>query len=178
MSEPLAEAFLENVRFEFARMKKLCEGAITQLGDEQLSLSPAKDSNSVSVLMRHMAGNMLSRWTDFLSSDGEKPWRDRDAEFEDAEMTREELLAYWEKGWSVFLETLHSLQPSDLQRNVTIRGESLTVLQAILRQTNHYSYHTGQLVYVARYFSGERWKSLSIPKGRSQEFNQGTYLKP
>lgn len=164
--------------FEFERMKKQCEGAIAQLSDEQLFLSPGNEANSVAVIMHHLAGNMLSRWTDFLTSDGEKPWRNRDAEFEENTLSKDELFAMWEKGWSVFLGTLRSLTEDDLQKNVTIRNETLTALQAIFRQVSHYSYHTGQLVYVARLHCGANWKSLSIPKGKSASHQTGTYLKP
>lgn len=172
-----AEALLDTIRFEFARMKKLCDAAIAQLNDEELHVMPGKDANSVALIMQHLAGNMISRWTDFLTSDGEKSWRNRDAEFEEAGLDRAQLLARWEEGWKVFTDTLNALSENDLAKTVTIRGEGLTAQQALLRQVSHYSYHTGQLVYVARLHCGDRWKSLSIPKGQSKAFNQGSYLK-
>ncbi len=164
--------------FEFERMKKQCDGAIAQVTDEQLFLSPGTESNSIAIIMQHLAGNMISRWTDFLTSDGEKAWRNRDAEFEATITDKAALLAYWEQGWNVFLTTLRSLTEEDLAKTVTIRNEPLTALQAIFRQVAHYSYHTGQLVFVARLHCGANWKSLSIPKGQSAGHQTGTYLKP
>lgn len=164
--------------FEFERMKKQCDGAIAQVTDEQLFLSPGTESNSIAIIMQHLAGNMISRWTDFLSSDGEKAWRNRDAEFEATITDKAVLLERWEQGWNVFLTTLRSLSEEDLAKTVTIRSEPLTALQAIFRQVAHYSYHTGQLVFVARQHCGANWKSLSIPKGQSASHQTGTYLKP
>lgn len=164
--------------FEFERMKKQCDGAIAQVTDEQLFLSPGTESNSIAIIMQHLAGNMISRWTDFLSSDGEKAWRNRDAEFEATIADKAVLLERWEQGWNVFLTTLRSLSEEDLAKTVTIRSEPLTALQAIFRQVAHYSYHTGQLVFVARLHCGANWKSLSIPKGQSASHQTGTYLKP
>lgn len=163
--------------FEFERMKKQCDSAIAQVTDEQLFLSPGTESNSIAIIMQHLAGNMISRWTDFLTSDGEKAWRNRDAEFEVTITDKAALLAQWEKGWNVFLTTLRSLTEADLAKTVTIRNEPLTALQAIFRQVAHYSYHTGQLVFVARLHCGANWKSLSIPKGQSGSHQTGTYLK-
>jgi uncharacterized damage-inducible protein DinB len=164
--------------FEFERMKKQCDSAIAQVTDEQLFLSPGTESNSIAIIMQHLAGNMISRWTDFLTSDGEKAWRNRDAEFEATITGKAELLAQWEQGWDVFLTTLRSLSDDDLAKTVTIRNEPLTALQAIFRQVAHYSYHTGQLVFVARLHCGANWQSLSIPKGKSASHQTGTYLKP
>lgn len=164
--------------FEFERMKKQCDGAIAQVTDEQLFLSPGTESNSIAIIMQHLAGNMISRWTDFLSSDGEKAWRNRDAEFEATIADKAALLERWEQGWDVFLTSLRSLTEEDLAKTVTIRNEPLTALQAIFRQVAHYSYHTGQLVFVARLHCGANWKSLSIPKGQSASHQTGTYLKP
>ncbi|TND08435.1 MAG: hypothetical protein FD123_2231 [Bacteroidetes bacterium] len=173
---PSEQVFLQQTIFEFERLKKLSESAIAQVTDEQLFLVPAADANSMAVIMRHLSGNMISRWTDFLTSDGEKPWRNRDAEFEEQTMSREELMTLWEKGWTVFLDTLRSLKTDDIQKTVTIRGEVLLVMQAILRQLGHYSYHVGQLIFVARMHCGENWKSLSIPRGKSSDHSQGNYL--
>ena len=147
--------------------KKLGEKAIAQVYDSGLTRSPGPESNSIAVIVKHLAGNMRSRWTGFLTTDGEKPNRDRDGEFEVADgLTREELLAWWDDGWAICLEALRALTPADLTRTVTIRGQPLTALEAINRQVMHYAYHVGQLVYVARHLAGPSWKSLSIPRSR------------
>ena len=152
--------------------KRLADGAIAQLSDEQLFASPDPESNSVAVIMKHLAGNMRSRFTNFLASDGEKPDRHRDREFvmhNDAK--REEVLRAWEQGWQLVFETLNSLQPEDLERTVAIRGEPHSVLQAISRQVAHYSYHVGQIVFLAKHWKGAEWKTLSVPKGQSEQVN-------
>lgn len=158
----LAEAIERLVTY-----KKLGEKAIAQVYDSGLTRAPGPESNSIAVIVKHLAGNMRSRWTGFLTTDGEKPDRDRDAEFEVADgLTREELLAWWDDGWAICLEALGTLTPADLTRTVTIRGQPLTALEAINRQVMHYAYHVGQLVYVARHLAGPSWKSLSIPRSR------------
>jgi len=129
------------------------------------------------VIIQHMHGNMLSRWTNFLTEDGEKPWRHRDDEFEIHEASKEKLISQWEEGWKVFLETMQSLKPVDLDKNITIRSEPLNVTDAINRQLAHYSYHVGQIVYLGRWIRDEEWKSLSIPKGKSQDYNQSMLHK-
>jgi hypothetical protein len=152
--------------------KRLADGAIAQLSDEQLLATPDAESNSVAILMKHMAGNMHSRFTDFLTSDGEKSDRNRDQEFIiTANTTRQEMLAWWEQNWHVVFDTLNSLHPEDLVRTVTIRGEPHSVLQAINRQVAHYAYHIGQIVFLAKHWKAAEWKTLSIPKGRSAEVN-------
>jgi hypothetical protein len=151
--------------------KRLADDAIAQLTDEQFFTAPDAESNSVAVIVKHMAGNMRSRFTDFLTSDGEKPDRNRDREFvvhNDAK--REEVLSSWEQNWQLVFEMLNSLHPDDLVRTVTIRGEPHSVLQAINRQVAHYAYHVGQIVYLAKHWKGADWKSLSVPKGHSEQY--------
>ena len=167
------ETYLELVLREFQRLKSSADGAISQCSDEQFFATPAPGDNSVAVIAKHMAGNLVSRWTDLLTSDGEKPDRNRDAEFDILpEDSRERLLGFWEQGWSVLFASLSSLSEADMSRLIKIRGESLTVLQAVNRQLTHYSYHVGQIVYVAKHFCGASWKTLSIPGGDSARFNQ------
>jgi len=152
--------------------KRLADGAIAQLSDEQFFASPDPESNSVAVIMKHLCGNMRSRFTDFLTTDGEKPDRNRDHEFlmhNDAQ--REEVLVSWEQNWQLVFETLNALHPEDLERTVTIRGEPHSVLQAINRQVVHYAYHVGQIVLLAKHWKGADWKTLSIPKGQSETYN-------
>jgi hypothetical protein len=137
------------------------------------------NTNSIAVIMRHVAGNLISRWTDFLTTDGEKPDRNRDTEFElEPRDTRETILARWDDGWNLLFAALAPLTEADLSREVPIRGEPHTVLQAVHRQLTHYAYHVGQIVFLARHFAGTRWKSLSIPKGRSKEFEVARSGKP
>ena len=167
------ENYVELLLREFKRLKSLADGAISQCSDERFFAAPAPSDNSVAVIVKHMAGNLVSRWTDLLTSDGEKPGRNRDAEFEILpEDSRERLLDTWEQGWTVLFTSLSSLTEADMSRSIRIRGESLSVLQAVNRQLTHYSYHVGQIVYVAKHFCGASWKTLSIPRGGSAEFNQ------
>jgi Protein of unknown function (DUF1572) len=152
--------------------KRLADGAIAQLSDEQFFATPDPESNSVAVIMKHLAGNMRSRFTNFLTTDGEKPDRNRDREFvmhNDAK--REEVLISWEQNWQLVFETLNSLHPEDLGRTVTIRGEPHSVLQAINRQVVHYAYHVGQIVFLAKHLKRDQWKTLSVPKGQSETYN-------
>jgi hypothetical protein len=152
--------------------KQLAEGAMEQLTDEHFFAIPSEESNSVAIIVKHMAGNMRSRFTDFLTSDGEKPDRNRDREFiaREAE-TRADLLRDWEQHWQLVLDTVNSLSPEDLTRTVTIRGEPHTVLKAIHRQVAHYAYHVGQIVFLAKHWKGADWQTLSVPKGQSEQFN-------
>jgi Protein of unknown function (DUF1572) len=152
--------------------KKLGERAIAQCPDEGLFTMLDAESNSIAIVVKHMAGNMRSRWTDFLTSDGEKPDRNRDAEFEGPPATRAELLEMWEGGWKLLFGALEPLSDADLTRTITIRTEPHSVTQAINRQVAHYSYHVGQIVYLARHFAGDKWQSLTIPKKKSAEFNR------
>ncbi len=156
----------------FRYYKKLAERAMAQVTDEQLLTVLDGEMNSIAVIVKHMAGNMRSRWTDFLTSDGEKPDRHRDTEFTDPPATREALLAIWEEGWQRIFRALEPLSEHDLQRTVTIRGEAHSVMQAINRQVAHYSYHCGQIVLLAKHFKHAEWQSLSVPRRQSAEFNR------
>jgi hypothetical protein len=143
-----------------------------QVTDKQLFAVLDPESNSIAIIVKHMVGNMKSRWTDFLNTDGEKPNRNRDSEFIDPATTREELLAVWEDGWNYVFRAIEPLTDADLGRTVTIRGEAHSVMQAINRQLAHYSQHVGQIMLLAKHFAGERWQSLSVPRNRSAEFNR------
>jgi len=155
----------------FRQYRKLAERAIDQVTDDQLTVALDSEANSIAVLMKHMAGNMKSRWTDFLTTDGEKPDRNRDAEFEQPPCTRAELMEMWEAGWQCVFTALEGLSEEDLERKVTIRGEAHSAMQAINRQVAHYSYHCGQIVLLAKHFRKDEWQSLSVPRGRSADFN-------
>jgi Protein of unknown function (DUF1572) len=152
--------------------KKLAERAMEQVTDEQLFAALDPEANSIAIIVKHMAGNMRSRWTDFLTSDGEKPERHRDREFADPPTTRETLMAGWQEGWNCFFQALAALSETDLARTVTIRGEAHSVMQAINRQMAHYPYHVGQIVLLAKHFAREQWESLSVPRNRSEEFSR------
>lgn len=171
MKEP--EEFISLAIREFQRLKKLSDDAVSQISKEQFFLSESDTDNSIAVIYKHVAGNLISRWTDFLTSDGEKPDRNRDAEFTIFESdSYDSLTESWENGWRVLFDNLHELAPEDISRSVSIRGESLSVLQAISRQMTHYAYHIGQIVYLAKHHVGDKWGSLSIPLGKSAEFNK------
>jgi hypothetical protein len=165
--------YLSLARFEFRRLKNLADGALAQVSSTQLFEARGAEDNSLAVIMKHVSGNMVSRWRDFLTSDGEKPDRHRDNEFVilDGD-SREALFTRWEEGWQTLFGALEPLTPADLNRAVTIRGESLSVLVAITRQLTHYAYHVGQIVYLAKHFAGPQWKTLSIPRGQSAQFNR------
>ncbi|HTX42104.1 MAG TPA: DUF1572 domain-containing protein [Acidobacteriaceae bacterium] len=156
----------------FAHYKKLAERAMAQVSDQQLFTAIDPEANSIAILVKHMSGNMRSRWTDFLTTDGEKPTRHRDSEFEQPPASRAELLALWESGWACLFSALQPLTEADLSRTITIRGEAHSVMQAINRQLAHYPYHVGQIVLLAKHFAGDRWQSLSVPRGQSSEFNR------
>lgn len=170
MADPLN--FLSSARKEFAYYRSLGDKIFAQLPDADLFREPAPGNNSIAVIVKHMHGNMLSRWTDFLTTDGEKPWRQRDAEFENDLIIREELLARWNEGWDRLFAAIDPLTPADLDRIVHIRTEPHTVAQAITRQLAHLPYHVGQIVLLGKLFLGEDFKSLSIPKGGTQAFNK------
>jgi Protein of unknown function (DUF1572) len=157
----------------FRYYKKLAERAMEQVSDEQLFALLDAESNSIAIIVKHMAGNMRSRWVDFLTTDGEKPDRNRDTEFEDAPATREALLRLWEDGWQHVFRALEPLEDGDLGRKVMIRGEAHSVMQAINRQVAHYSQHMGQIVMLAKHFAHDHWQTLTIPRNRSAEFNRG-----
>lgn len=152
--------------------KKLAERAMDQVADEQLFTVLDKEANSIAIIVKHMTGNMRSRWTDFLTTDGEKPDRNRDTEFVDPPATRKALLEDWESGWNRVFQALEPLTEADLGRTVTIRGEAHSVMQAINRQVAHYPHHVGQIVMLAKHFACERWQSLSVPRNQSAEFNR------
>jgi len=156
----------------FRYYKKLGEGAMAQVADEQLFVALDPEMNSIALIVKHMAGNLRSRWTDFLTSDGEKPDRNRDSEFEDPPTTRAALLEMWESGWACLFTALEPLSESDEGRTVKIRGEAHSVMQAVNRQLAHYAYHVGQIVFLAKHLQSARWKSLSVPRGQSGQFNQ------
>ena len=175
------EHYLSDVLLQFRKTKQLADGALAQVSDADLFRALDEETNPIAIVMKHMSGNMRSRWTDFLTTDGEKPDRNRDGEFEITSWdTRESITAAWENGWRCVFEAIGALAPADLEKTITIRGEPHTVVQAIDRQLTHYSYHVGQMVLLARHFAGGRWRSLSIPRGRSRDFevakDGSTYL--
>jgi hypothetical protein len=170
--------YLESVIKQFEYYKLLGERAMEQLPEEKLFWQYNDNSNSIYVIVNHLSGNMLSRWTDFLTSDGEKEWRDRDAEFENDARTRDQLFEKWSEGWDCFLGTLKGLTADDLKKIIYIRNQGHTVLEAINRQLAHYPYHVGQIVYIAKMAVNENWKSLTISKGSSQSFNAEKFAKP
>lgn len=163
--------FIVNINKVFAQYKKIGEGAIDQLSDEEINFCPDKESNSVALIVKHLSGNMRSRWTDFYTTDGEKEWRKRDEEFEGNLQNKQQLMEVWQNGWNCLFNITEKLQPHDLLKIVYIRGEALTVIDAINRQIAHYSYHVGQLVFLSKHIRSTSWKSLSIPKGQSKQYN-------
>lgn len=166
----VADVFLQESIRAFQSMKKLADKAFAQTEDSFFYQTIDEESNSLEVLIKHMHGNMLSRWTDFLTSDGEKETRDRDGEFETENLSRSDLIALWEEGWQVLFATLHALTSDDVLSHVRIRGESHTVLQAIQRQVSHYGYHVGQIVLLCKHWSSQDWQTLSIARGQSKLF--------
>ncbi len=162
--------FLKDTIKRFKYYKTLGDQTFAQLEEKDFFFQPSAESNTIAVIVQHMYGNMLSRWTNFLTEDGEKEWRKRDAEFDNTPLSKEDVLSFWNAGWDCLLKTLESLQPADLMKTVTIRTEPLTVYDAILRQLAHYPYHVGQIVYVGRMIRDTDWKSLSIPKGESLSY--------
>jgi len=172
MALQFSTSYLEDSLAVIRQYKKLAEGAMAQVSDEHLYAALDPESNSIAIIVKHLAGNMRSRWTDFLTSDGEKPDRHRDTEFEEPPPTREALLAVWEAGWSRVFTALEPLTDADLARRVMIRGEAHSVMQAINRQVAHYASHVGQIILLAKHFEQDRWRSLSIPRGKSAEFSR------
>src|ERR1700761_7092834 len=170
--------YIESVKKQFEYYKLLGEKTIAQLNDEQLFWKYDEESNSIASIVKHLWGNMLSRWTDFLTTDGEKDWRDRDAEFETDAQTRDQLMLKWNESWECLLNTLRSLKEDDLEKIIYIRNQGHTVMEAINRQLAHYPYHIGQMVYIAKMVADNNWKSLTIPKGNSQSFNAEKFSKP
>jgi hypothetical protein len=172
MTLKFTTSYLEDAIGVFRHYKQMAEGAMAQVSDKELYTSMDPEMNSIAVIVKHMAGNMCSRWTDFLVSDGEKPNRNRDCEFELPPEDREALIALWEAGWTTLFSALDPLTEADLTRTVTIRGEAHSVMQAMNRQLAHYPYHCGQIVFLAKHFRHENWQSLSVPRGRSDEYNR------
>ncbi len=163
-------AYIESVLKQWQSYKMVAEKTFDQLEDQQLLWQPHEESNSIATIVKHMHGNMLSRWTDFLDSDGEKDWRKRDEEFENDVQSRQEMLTIWEEGWKCTFDAVKNLTDDDLTKEIHIRHEAHTVLDAIQRQLAHYPYHIGQIVFVGKLIVGEDWTTLSIAKGKSQEF--------
>lgn len=172
MALQFTTSYLEDSVAQFRYYKKMAERAMEQVTDEQLYAVLDEEANSIAIIVKHMAGNMRSRWTGFLTTDGEKPGRDRDSEFVAPAATRKALMEEWEDGWSCLFQALEPLSDADLGRTVTIRGEPHSVMQAINRQVAHYANHIGQIVLLAKHFAHDRWQSLSIPRNRSAEFNR------
>ena len=175
MSKSIETTFLESSIKLFQYYKKLGEGAINQLNDQEVLMRPNDASNSIALIVHHMNGNMLSRWTDFLTSDGEKSWRNREAEFEEGYPDKKSMLEAWEKGWKCLFDALNGLKPEDLSKIIYIRNEGQSVMDAIQRQLAHYPHHVGQILYQAKAIKGNDFKSLSIPKGGSGTYNQAKF---
>lgn len=171
------DTYLESVKKQMLYYKTIAEKAMEQLEDDQLFYSANEDTNSISTIINHMSGNMLSRWTDFLTTDGEKEWRNRDAEFVESATTREALLKTWNTGWNCFFNTINDLKPEDLDKIIYIRNEGQTALDAINRQLAHYPYHIGQIVFYAKMLKTNEWNSLSIPKNKSTSYNADKFSK-
>ncbi len=171
MAHQFTTSYIVEALAVFHQYKRLAEGAMAQVSDEQLTATLDGEMNSIATIVKHMTGNMRSRWTDFLSTDGEKPDRNRDSEFTEPPATRAGLMELWEQGWALVFQAVEPLNDADLSRTVTIRCEAHSVMQAINRQIAHYAMHTGQIIMLAKHFQGERWQSLSIPRKRSAEFN-------
>jgi hypothetical protein len=168
----LGTVYLESAIKRFLTYKVLGDMTFAQLEEKDFYYTPGESSNSIAVIIQHMHGNMISRWTNFLTEDGEKPGRNRDEEFSPPSCSREQLISQWEAGWRCLIETLRSLKDEDLMRTITIRREPLIVIDAINRQLAHYPHHVGQIVYIGKMILDQNWKSLSIPKGASQDFNK------
>jgi hypothetical protein len=173
----MSREILGSIEAEYRRYKALAEGAMEQLDAEELRRNAVPPNNSIATIAWHVSGNLESRFTDFLDSDGEKPWRDRESEFEVRQATRDELLKKWERGWTILFDALGSLKDEDLHREVAIRGIPLAVHAALHRSLAHASYHVGQMVYLARNFRGEEWRYLSIPPGGTTSYNQKPTLE-
>lgn len=170
--------YLESIRKQFEYYKMLGDKTLEQVPEEKLFSRYNEDSNSIATIVRHLSGNMLSRWTDFLTTDGEKEWRNRDAEFESGVTDKNAVIRQWNEGWNCFFAAINSLQPEDLSRTVYIRNMGHSVLEAINRQLAHYPYHVGQMVYIGKMICGPEWISLSIPKGNSSNYNAERFAQP
>lgn len=170
----LADLYIDSLKQRLLSYRSLAEKTFAQLNDEQMYWQPAGEPNSIYIIVKHMSGNMISRFTDFLTSDGEKPWRERDAEFEDDQqhLGKAAIMEIWNKGWDCLMDTLNNLQEDDLTRTIYIRTEAHSVIDALNRQLAHYPYHVGQIVYLGKIMKENNWQSLSIPKGGTHQFNQ------
>src|SRR5690625_3814152 len=166
----IGDEYLKVVQERFRGIKELGDKTIQQLSEEDIHWLLNDNSNSIAVIVKHVSGNMISRWTDFLTSDGEKPNRNRDDEFIDDVSSKQQLISIWENGWKTLFETIGELREEDLLKTIYIRGESHTVIDAIERQMSHYAYHIGQIVYIGKQIRDENWETLSIPKGKSKEY--------
>jgi hypothetical protein len=173
----MSRNFLESAKKQFKYYRILGDETISRINDESLFWQFNEESNSIAIIVNHLWGNMLSRWTDFLNSDGEKAWRQRDKEFEDIIRTREELLKKWNEGWDCLFEAMDSIDPNHLNTTVYIRNQGHTILEAINRQMGHYAYHVGQMVFIGKMVCGSAWKSLSIPKGGSAFYNADKFAQ-
>lgn len=170
-------SYLYSVIKQFEYYKRLGDKTIAQLSFEDLKKVPSQNSNSIAIIVKHMVGNMLSRWTNFTTEDGEKQWRNRDDEFIDSFETKDQLSVAWEKGWNCLFNAITPLKDTDLERIIYIRNEGHTITEAINRQTMHYAYHIGQIVFLGKQIKGENWQTLSIPKGLSNTYNQQKFNK-
>lgn len=173
----IGKEFIQTVIKRVKYYKELGDKTFIQINDADFHYQPGEASNSIAVIIQHMSGNMLSRWTNFLTEDGEKEWRQRDDEFAVHDYSRSQLLEIWEKGWKCYIDTLESINENDLLKTIHIRNEELSVIDAINRQLAHYPYHVGQIVYLGRMIKDAQWKSLSIPKGQSLQYNQAGSIK-
>ncbi len=174
MSDSVEALLLDSFRFRFRGVKKLGDLTLAQLSQDDFTWRPNAEANSAAVIVQHVHGNMMSRWTDFLTTDGDKSWRNRDGEFTEPDAaTRDELLAFWEEGWACTLSAIDALKETDLTREVIIRGEPLGVIDAVLRQLAHYSLHVGQLITIGKARLGSDWKTMSIPRGQSKAYTPG-----
>ena len=163
--------YLDSAKRQFMMYKQLGEKALAQIDDKELTWQANEDSNSIVMIVKHMWGNMLSRWTDFLTTDGEKPWRQRDAEFDNESIDRAAIMKKWDEGWQCLFDALNSITDNDLEKTIYIRNEGHTILEAVNRQIAHYSYHVGQIVYISKLRINKEWQSLSIPRNKSNEYN-------
>jgi uncharacterized damage-inducible protein DinB len=171
----IAAAFLSAIRNAFDANKRLADRAVEQVPDDKLSIALDANTNSIAVIMKHVAGNLISRWTDFLTTEGEKAWRNRDDEFVDSFHTRTELLDYWERGWACLRQALEDLKREDLEKTVLIRGDPHSVPLALERSLGHTCYHVGQIVQVARVHAADKWNTLTLPRGGSEQFNKANW---
>jgi Protein of unknown function (DUF1572) len=169
--------YLNSVIKQFEYYKSLGDKTILLLSEEEIHVKIDEESNSVAIIVNHLWGNMMSRWTNFLTEDGEKEWRKRDLEFEEQIKTKEQLVEKWEQGWMCLFQALYAITPSNFDRPIYIRNQKHTIIEAFNRQMNHYSYHVGQIVFLGKHIKGSDWESLSIPKGKSSEFNQEKFDK-